>query len=372
MFMKKIVFETVGELFCGPGGGAIGSSLSLTETSDKIIRLKHIWAADSDKDSCNTFKYNLENFENKEFGINEEIKVYNADVRDNSINLADADMFPTVDGFIFGFPCNDFSLVGENKGLDGNYGPLYKHGIRVLNRTDKPKWFVAENVSGLVSSNKGKAFRTILSEMKNAGYALTAHKYKFEEYGIPQRRHRIIIVGIRDDIGLSFKVPKPKMVLKSASEALKNINSEITHQEQTKQSSVVVERLKHIEPGQNAWSASLPKHLSLNVKSAHLSHIYKRLEPNKPSYTVTGSGGGGTYMYHWDEPRALTNRERARLQTFPDWFKFCGSKDSIRKQIGMAIPPEGMRIICDAIISTLYGVKYEAVEANVNLDNILG
>ena len=86
----------------------------------------------------------------------------------------------------------------------------------------------------------------------------------------------------------------------------------------TKQSATVVERLKLLKAGQNAWQPDLPKHLQLNVKGARLSNIYKRLLPDQPAYTVTGSGGGGTHMYHWEEPRALTNRERARLQTFPD------------------------------------------------------
>ncbi len=178
--MKKRIFETVGELFCGPGGSGIGSALSNIDTTDLNIRIRHIWAADFDEDSCKTYKENLENFEKSEFGINEEIKVYNADVNDTSVNLLDKSKFPKVDGFIFGFPCNDFSLVGESKGLDGNYGPLYKHGIKVLNRVDKPKWFIAENVSGLSSSNKGRAFKEILTEMRDAGYELTAHKYKFE------------------------------------------------------------------------------------------------------------------------------------------------------------------------------------------------
>ena len=104
---------------------------------------------------------------------------------------------------------------------------------------------------------------------------------------------------------------------------------------------------------------------------AKLSHIYKRLDPDKPSYTVTGSGGGGTHMYHWEEPRALTNRERARLQTFPDWYQFAGSKESIRKQIGMAIPPKGIRIICEAILATLNNEKYETVSSNIKLDSAL-
>jgi DNA (cytosine-5)-methyltransferase 1 len=82
----------------------------------------------------------------------------------------------------------------------------------------------------------------------------------------------------------------------------------------------------------------LPKELELNVKGAKISQIYKRLHPEKPSYTVTGSGGGGTHVYHWKENRALTNRERARLQTFPDNFIFHGSKESVRKQIGILKP----------------------------------
>jgi len=369
--MKKRIFETVGELFCGPGGSGIGSSLSNIETHDNNISIRHIWAADFDEDSCKTYKVNIESFEKSEFGINEEIKVYNTDVNDASVSLLDEFIFPKVDGFIFGFPCNDFSLVGESKGLDGNYGPLYKHGIKVLNRVDKPKWFIAENVSGLASSNKGRAFKEILTEMQDAGYQLTAHKYKFEEYGIPQTRHRIVIVGIRNDLGLFYKVPRPEMNFTSAAKALMNIPTGLSHQELTKQSSVVVERLNHIKPGQNAWNANLPEHLKLNVKTTKLSQIYKRLKPDKPSYTVTGSGGGGTHMYHWDEPRALTNRERARLQTFPDWFNFSGSKESVRKQIGMAIPPEGMRIICNALISTLYGKKYDSVDSNIKIDKLI-
>ncbi|MDT1893633.1 DNA cytosine methyltransferase, partial [Acinetobacter baumannii] len=87
----------------------------------------------------------------------------------------------------------------------------------------------------------------------------------------------------------------------------------------------------------------------LNVRGATISQIYRRLDPAKPSYTVTGSGGGGTHVYHWDEPRALTNRERARLQTFPDTFHFEGRRDSIRKQVGMAVPPLGAQAVFTAL-----------------------
>ena len=84
-----------------------------------------------------------------------------------------------------------------------------------------------------------------------------------------------------------------------------------------------------------------------------------------PSYTVTGSGGGGTHIYHWEEPRALTNRERARLQTFPDTYFFEGSKEQVRKQIGMAVPCEGAKLIFEAVLKTFAGVEYDSVEPNI-------
>ncbi len=104
----------------------------------------------------------------------------------------------------------------------------------------------------------------------------------------------------------------------------------------------------------------------MNVKTTKLSQIYRRLHPDKPSYTITGSGGGGTHGYHWSEPRALTNRERARIQTFPDSFVFEGSKESVRKQIGMAVPPRLSYVIFKAILKTIAGIPYPAVESNLN------
>lgn len=362
----KQSFQTVGELFCGPGGGALGASLSSLTVGKREYRMKHEWATDIDEDSCNTYIQNIHYYEKSQLGIKSPPNVVNADINDEDIDLTDPDIFPPVDGLIFGFPCNDFSLVGKSKGLNGDFGPLYKHGIKILNRVDKPNWFIAENVSGLSSSNEGEAFKQIMSEMMAAGYEITAHKYCFEDYGIPQARHRIIIVGIRKSLGLKFKVPTPSYSTKTARSALANIPKKALHQEHTKQSQAVIDRLMHIKPGQNVWDADIPEHLKLRVSGATLSSIYKRIDPDKPAYTVTGSGGGGTHMYHWSEPRALTNRERARLQTFPDWFNFCGSKEKIRKQIGMAIPPEGMKLICDALLSTLYNCSYDSIDPNIS------
>lgn len=340
-----------GELFCGPGGLTLGAKEAQVVKDGEVFKVEHQWANDYDEATCNTFRHNIcpDNPESVIWG----------DVRE--LNVTE---LPPIDCFAFGFPCNDYSIVGESKGLEGEYGPLYTYGIKVLNH-HKPKWFIAENVGGLESSNEGKAFIKIMQEMEKSGYNITPHLYKFQEYGIPQARHRIIIVGIRKDFGFKFKVPKAPFKKpsqwKTTREALEKppIPVDAFNHEFTNHQAKVVEMLKTIPPGANAWFEGIPEHLRLNVKGARLSNIYKRLNPDTPAYTVTGSGGGGTHMYHYDEPRALTNRERARLQTFPDNFEFLGGKESVRKQIGMAVPPDGAKIIVEAILKSFAGINYE-------------
>lgn len=352
--MKQEKIFKLTELFCGPGGLSFGAmSAEVTDPKGKTYKVKPVWANDIDPDACKTYARNMHSGDAKRVAC-------------APIEAVDFDKIPAFDVLSFGFPCNDFSVVGEQKGFHGKYGPLYTFGVKAINLRN-PKWFIAENVSGLQSANNGLAFSKILYDLENAGkgYSLTAHLYKFEEYGVPQTRHRIVIIGIRKDLKLEFKVPAPITAGKyiSARSAIENppIPAFAPNQEMTAQSSRVVERLKHIPPGENAWFSGLPEHLQLNVKQARLSQIYKRLDPDKPAYTITGSGGGGTHGYHWSENRALTNRERARLQTFPDDFVFEGSKESVRKQIGMAVPPQGARVIVEAVLKTFARIHYKWV-----------
>ncbi|MGO1414221.1 DNA cytosine methyltransferase [Agrococcus casei] len=347
----------MGELFSGPGGIAWGAHAAAREVG---VDLRHAWANDYDASTCETYRTNIP-------GATRE-SVIHGDVR----NL-DLTALKPIDGFAFGFPCNDYSLVGESRGLSGEFGPLYQHGVDVLEH-HRPSWFVAENVTGLKSSNGGNDFKQILAALRDAGpgYVLTPHLYRFEQYGVPQRRHRIIIVGIAKDLPVRFRVPAPthedpKSWVK-ASKALADIPQSAANQERTRQSGTVIRRLEQILPGQNAFNADLDDDLRLNVKGATLSQIYRRLHPDKPSYTITGSGGGGTHGYHWGEPRALTNRERARIQTFNDAFVFRGTKESVRKQVGMAVPPDGARAIFRALFQTLVGSRYESVRANLTPD----
>ena len=349
----------LGEFFCGPGGLACGALSARIE--NPAFKIEHAWANDYDQDTCNTYAENI--------CRGDKSSVICHDVR--TLDISDKRL-SKIDGFAFGFPCNDFSVVGEHRGFGGTYGPLYQYGVAVLKKF-RPQWFVAENVGGLASANEGSAFKAILQSMKEAGYRIYPHLYKFEEYGVPQSRHRIIIVGIRKNLPYVFCPPSPSLLEKrdnSAKAALESppIPVWTSNNERTAQSEVVVRRLRYIKPGQNAFTANLPPELQLNVKGAKISQIYKRLDPDKPAYTVTGSGGGGTHIYHYSEPRALTNRERARLQTFPDKFVFTGSKESARKQIGMAVPPRGAQIIFESLLRTLAGIEYEHVECNITDD----
>ena len=333
----------LGELFCGAGGMALGASMAEHEG----YRFEHAWVTDIDRDSCRTIKAN---------GVVKPQAIIVADVRS-----LDFTALSPIDGLVFGFPCNDFSAVGERRGISGNYGSLYTFGVKALNEMD-PQFFVAENVSGLSSVNKNRDFKRILSELGNAGrgYRVVENLYRFDEYGIPQKRRRYVIIGFRNDLGIEFRHPSPGHLTQSAREALAGIPGDAHNNERTVQNPRVVERLKCIKPGQNAFTADLPPRLRLNMRSgATISQIYRRLLPDQPAYTVTGSGGGGTHMYHWEEPRALTNRERARLQAFPDWYKFEGGKESVRRQIGMAVPPTGARIIFEAVLEELVRAKRE-------------
>ena len=348
----------LGELFCGPGGLAWGAMNADIGNAD--FRIEHAWANDYDQSTCDTYIANI--------CPDNPQSVLCGDVRKLEQDGV-LDSLPPIEALAFGFPCNDFSVVGEQKGFDGTYGPLYTYGVHVL-RTHRPQWFLAENVGGLKSANEGNAFQKIMSDLKAAGYRVYPNLYKFEEYGVPQARHRIIIVGIREDLPFEFKIPSTELyrdVDVSCRTAIEvpPIPANAPNNELTKQSESVVKSLSYIKPGENAFTADIPEEYQLHVKGAKISQIYKRLHPEKPAYTVTGSGGGGTHIYHWSEPRALTNRERARLQTFPDTYEFKGSKESVRRQIGMAVPCQGAKIIFEAILKTFAGIDYPSMDANI-------
>jgi len=354
----------IAELFCGAGGFAEGA---------KKAGFKHIWGVDIHKDSCETFKNNQ-----KCEAFHEKIENFSKSKRLKKIK----EDFGKINGLLFGFPCNDFSLVGKKEKMEGKFGGLYRYACKVLNFFE-PEFFVAENVTSLSKKLKFNSseqvlvkdvfdkeklqnqnyqnFKKIMGDLANCskhGYRIYADNYKFEEYGIPQTRHRIILVGFREDYfrknKINFEKPeKNKGPKKTCKEALDEIPDGVEHTEKTKHDDRVIRRLKKTAEGKNVWDLGNDKDGLPGVKKARMSHIYKRLDSSKPAYTVTGSGGGGTHVYHYKENRALTNRERATLQTFPFTYNFVGGKESIRRQIGMAVPVLGAEKIMKAVKKAL-------------------
>lgn len=355
----------LGELFSGPGG--LGFAAARASETVGGASITHRWASDYDADTCETYAQNIlgqnsaatEHLWTGQPEPGHAPRVYCADIRE-----LDTSQLSAIDALAFGAPCNDHSTVGERKGLAGQYGPLYSYGVNVL-RSHRPQWFLFENVGGI----RGDALDTVMGDFTAVGYRLYPHYYDFSHYGVPQKRQRVIVIGIREDLDVTYRVPAPFGADVSSMTALSDIEA-ATHHEVSWPSETVGKRLSHIPPGGNAWSADLPQHLRIRTKT-RLSSIYRRLDPSQPAYTVTGSGGGGTHMYHPHEDRALTNRERARLQSFPDDFEFVGGRGSVRRQIGMAVPPVGAQAIFEAVLRSFVGCIYPSVEPNMEPPRML-
>jgi DNA (cytosine-5)-methyltransferase 1 len=317
-----------------------------------------VWAIDSNPYACKTFSRNI------------------ADVIINdSIENIDIAQVPEADICIGGFPCQDFSLIWKRPGLEGTRGNLYTYFLDFVNKK-KPKAFVAENVKGLLSANNYQAIKQIISDFESIapGYLVKPKLYNFADYGVPQFRQRVLLVGIRMDTGFNFVHPQPeygqnrKKPYRTAGEALKNVEAVLDNNKHHKIQPRTVEILNRIKPGGNF--SDIPKDSPYYVKGM-ISHVYRRIHPDKPSSTIIAGGGGGTWGYHYLEPRSLTNRERARLQTFPDDFVFEGSTTEVRRQIGNAVPPQGIAAVVEALIPLFKG-DYPQVDLYEMSKNLQG
>lgn len=318
-------------LFSGCGGLDLGFHQAGYET---------VWANDFSHWACESFRKNIGD-------IIVEGDIEQIDPNDPTI--------PDCDIILGGFPCQDFSMIWKQPGLEGERGNLYKSFLRFVN-AKKPKVFVAENVKGLLTANKKKAIQQIITDFENCGYYVQAKLYNFAEFGVPQFRERVLIVGVRLDTGFDFHHPGPThgentdyglLPYVTAGQAISDIPENANNHEQLKISEQTKKRLNLIPEGGNY--SDIPRDHPLYVKSM-LSLVYRRMHRDKPSTTIIAAGGGGTWGYHFPEPRAFTNRERARLQSFPDNFEFMGSTTEVRRQIGNAVPPQGVVELAKAIL----------------------
>lgn len=298
-------------LFSGCGGldlGFVGGFEFLNKYYSKN-NFKVIWANDIDEASCQTFA----RYFKRDVVCGDITQILSGKY---ATRLFEAPVPRRVDIVLGGFPCQDFSHAGKRKGFNSKRGLLYQSMAEVITRT-KPILFVAENVRGLLTMNDGKAIQTIIKDFEKLGYHVNYKLLMAADYGVPQTRERVVIIGTRAD-----RLPKfahddyPKKILKKENRiSLKQVIGDL-------------ERVKEGEVVNHYWSKAKKNNGQGNsVVSA-----------DKPGPTMR-TEHHGNIEYHWNGKRRLSAREAARIQSFPDNFVFYPSTSSAYKQIGNAVPP---------------------------------
>lgn len=320
--MGKKSKPTVIGLFSGSGGMDLGFAQEGFEI---------LWANDNNHWACETYRHNLSDH------------IVEAEIQD-----VDIDSIPMADVVLGGFPCQDFSMIWKRGGINTERGNLYRYFVNII-QAKKPKVFIAENVKGLLTANKGMAIKQIAQDFADAGYDIQINQVNFAKFGAPQLRERVLIVGSRKDLSTPFKLPPfthDEKNYVTAGQALKGAERVPYNNEHQNIQPKTKKMLELIPPGGNF--TDIPKDSPYYVKGM-ISHVYRRLHPDKPSTTIIAGGGGGTWGYHFAEPRPLTNRERARLFGYPDDYVFLGSITEVRRQIGNSVTPVGIRPIARAL-----------------------
>lgn len=295
-------------LFAGCGGMDLGFKGGFTSLGKKYAKRNFVlsWANDIDVNACNTFK--------KYFGH----EIVCGDITQILNGKKQPSMFEqsipeTADVVIGGFPCQDFSHAGKRLGFGSKRGLLYQSMAEVIKRV-KPSLFVAENVKGLLTMNNGEAIKTIIKDFKSLGYHVTYNLYLAADYGVPQMRERVVIVGTRKDKLPPFEHPK----------TIRKKENWITLEK-------AIGDLEKVEEGRSHnhfWSRAKKNKGQGNNK----------VKKDAPGPTMRAEHHGNI-EFHWNGKRRLSAREAARIQSFPDDMIFHPSTSSAYKQIGNAVPP---------------------------------
>lgn len=328
------------ELFAGAGGLALG----LEKAGFEEIGLIEI-----DKNACDTLRLNRPNWN----VIEEDIVEFSKKDLLKEFNIEKGEL----DLLSGGYPCQSFSYAGKRLGIDDVRGTMFYYYAEFL-RQLQPKMFLAENVKGLTTHDGGKTMQTMLDVFKELGYEVEWKVLDAWNYGVAEKRQRVVIIGIRNDLKgkVKFEYPKPydyKPVLK---DVLKNVPSSEGAKYPEKKKKV----FDLVPPG-GYWK-DLPDDVAREyMKSCYFmgggrTGIARRLSWNEPSLTLTCSPMmKQTDRCHPDESRPFTTREYARIQSFPDNWNFAGKMNDVYKQIGNAVPVELARNVGESIMKALGG-----------------
>jgi len=304
----------IGAFFAGAGGLDLGF---------KQAGFDVIWANEYDKTIWDTYKHNHPNTE-----------LNTKSIRD----IKNSDMPNNLDGLIGGPPCQSWSLAGSMKGIEDERGSLFFEYIRLLKHT-KPKFFLAENVKGIVSKAHLPEFKNILGLFEEAGYNCVYKVLNAYDYEVPQTRERVFIIGFRKDLDIDFSFPEPSKNKFHLEDVMIGLNDACPFEKDK----------------QNKTSIPNNEYLTGSFSSMYMSRNRRR-NYNQPSFTIQAGGRHAplhpsspqmikvekdkfTFDGDFEDVRRLTVRECARVQTFPDnfIFKYKNINDAY-KMIGNAVP----------------------------------
>lgn len=312
--MKKYTYM---DLFAGAGGMSLGFDNA---------GFKNLLAVEFNKDFAETYKKNFP----RHNLIVDDIK-----------NVTEQQIYyiiknEKVDVIIGGPPCQGFSIAGNigRNFIDDDRNRLFKEFVRFV-KIIKPRVFVLENVAAMERHDKGKTIKEIVSSFKEIGYDIKYKVLNAVNFGVPQERRRIFIVGTLGENNFEYPQEINKIVtVKDAIDDLPKLEngetSEIPNHTAMKHSAQMLEKMSYVSDGGNR--NDIPE--NLRPKSGD-SRKYIRYDSKKPSFCVTGDM---RKIFHYSQNRALTCRELARLQTFPDSFVFLGNTGKVQQQIGNAVP----------------------------------
>lgn len=324
------------ELFAGAGGTALGF---------ENAGFNHILLNEFDGAACATLQANRPNW-----------YLDPRDIREVDFRY----LRHKVDVVVGGFPCQTFSAAGQRRGFDDPRGLLFFELVRAVTEI-QPRLVIGENVKGLVNHDGGRTLRIMVMALKKMGYRVAWRVIKAQYYDVPQKRERLIIVGLHKSVPGPLLFPKAKDYTVTLREALQDVPASPGEQYPPSK----VKALELVPPGGN-WR-DLPDGVRqeyVGKFTGGATAMARRLSWDEPAPTLlTKPQAKLTERCHPEETRPLTVREYARVQTFPDDWQFCGARGNQYKQIGNAVPVNLGYHIGRAAIAMLDGKRPDNMEA---------
>lgn len=314
----------VASLFCGCGGTDVGllGGFDFLGKYYNSNSMEIVYANDIDDNACKIFKEN--------FGITPD----NRDIR-----AVKTEEIPEFDILTGGFPCQSFSIVAQNPkrlGVKDERGKLFFEMCRIL-RERQPKCFIAENVKGILTANKRSAFPLILKEFEESGYEVQYQILNSADYGVPQKRERVIIVGFRKDLNITFSFPEAEIEDETKYTPLKTVIEKRVDEKYFFSERAVAGMMKKRESMNKGRAQDINK--PCNTVGAHLAKV--SLNSTDP------------VLMEGERYRRFTPREVARIQSFPDDFELVGSEAAQYRALGNAIPPVMFWYVAKAVSKEL-------------------